>query len=35
MGHKIVYCSDCGKSILEAEFEKGKASTVAVRPYCA
>jgi hypothetical protein len=34
MGHKIVYCSDCGKSILESEFEKGRASTVADRPYC-
>jgi len=35
MGHKIVYCSDCGKSILEAEFEKGRASVVADRPFCA
>jgi hypothetical protein len=34
MGREIVYCSGCGKSLLESDFDKGKAHTLENRPYC-
>lgn len=34
MGRPIVYCSDCGTSLREADFERGKASLYQDRPYC-
>lgn len=35
MGKAIVYCQDCGLSLYEDDFERGKASRVDNRPYCA
>ncbi|HYF00126.1 MAG TPA: LamG domain-containing protein [Planctomycetota bacterium] len=34
MGRPIVYCSECGTSLREADFERGKASLYQDRPYC-
>jgi hypothetical protein len=34
MGKRIVYCGGCGKSLLEDDFGRGKASIVDDRPYC-
>ncbi len=34
MGKEIVYCSECGKIIREADFAGGKAATHEWRPYC-
>ncbi len=34
VGKQIVYCGGCGKSLLEQDFEKGKAHTVEFQPYC-
>jgi len=35
MGKEIVYCGDCGKSLREDDFSKGKAQHLDHRPYCA
>lgn len=35
MGKAIVYCQDCGLSLHEDDFERGKASRIDNRPYCA
>ncbi len=35
MGKPIVYCHGCGKSLLEADFESGRASRSEDRPFCA
>src|SRR2546425_8821688 len=34
MGKPIVYCGGCGNSLLEQDFEKGKAQTVDHQPFC-
>jgi hypothetical protein len=34
MGKAIVYCQDCGLSLHEDDFERGKASRIDNRPYC-
>jgi len=34
MGKEIVYCGDCGKSLREDDFSKGKAQHLDHRPYC-
>src|SRR6185295_3987987 len=34
MGKEIVYCGDCGKSLREDDFAKGKAQHLDHRPYC-
>ena len=34
MGKGIVYCQDCGKSLREEMFERGKAHMLDDRPYC-
>jgi hypothetical protein len=34
MGKEIVYCGDCGKSLREDDFSKGKAHHLDHRPYC-
>jgi hypothetical protein len=35
MGKEIVYCGDCGKSLREDDFAKGKAQELDHQPYCA
>ncbi len=35
MGKEIVYCQDCGISLREDDFARGKAHTFENRPYCA
>src|SRR6185295_7880521 len=34
MGKEIVYCGDCGKSLREDDFSKGKAQHLDHQPYC-
>jgi len=34
MGKEIVYCGDCGKSLREDDFGRGKAHHIDHRPYC-
>lgn len=34
MGHEIVYCGGCGKSLREEEFEKGRARFIDDIPFC-
>jgi hypothetical protein len=34
MGKEIVYCGDCGKSLREDDFSRGKAHHIDHRPYC-
>lgn len=34
MGKPIVYCGECGKSLHEEEFERGKAHVFENRPFC-
>lgn len=34
MGRPIVYCGDCGTSLREQDFEKGRARQIDHRPYC-
>lgn len=34
MGKEIVYCGDCGKSLREDDFSRGKAHHLDHRPYC-
>lgn len=34
MGKEIVYCGDCGKSLREDDFSRGKAQHLDHRPYC-
>jgi hypothetical protein len=34
MGKEIVYCGDCGKSLREDDFTRGKAHHIDHRPYC-
>jgi hypothetical protein len=35
MGKAIVYCGDCGKSLFEEDFARGKAHVLESVPYCA
>jgi hypothetical protein len=35
MGKAIVYCQICGRSLYEDDFDRGKASRLQNRPYCA
>lgn len=35
MGRPIVYCGDCGTSLREQDFEKGRAREIDRRPFCA
>lgn len=34
MGRPIVYCSECGRSLRDEDFQKGLAGTIENRPYC-
>ena len=34
MGRAIVYCGDCGRSLREDDFERGRAQTLDGQPYC-
>ena len=34
MGKEIVYCGECGKSLREDDFSRGKAHHIDHRPYC-
>lgn len=34
MGRPIVYCGDCGTSLREQDFEKGRAREIDRRPFC-
>lgn len=34
MGRAIVYCGDCGKSLTDEDFAKGRARTLENGPYC-
>lgn len=34
MGREIVYCEDCGNSLRETDFERGRARTIDNRPFC-
>jgi len=34
MGKAIVYCGDCGRSLSEEDFARGKAHTLEAGPYC-
>src|SRR5438105_1779673 len=35
MGKAIVYCQTCGNSLYEDDFDRGRASRIDNRPYCA
>lgn len=35
VGKEIVYCGDCGTSLREEDFSKGRAGEIDHRPYCA
>ena len=35
MGRPIVYCGDCGTSLREQDFERGRAQEIDRQPYCA
>jgi hypothetical protein len=34
MGKGIVYCGDCGESLREDDFERGRAHRIEGSPYC-
>jgi len=34
MGKPILYCGDCGRSLREEDFDRGKAGYVGPSPYC-
>ena len=34
MGRAIVYCGDCGRSLREDDFERGRAHAIDGQPYC-